>query len=97
MRLRDWERAAIADTARDVFGQDARVRLFGSRLDDSRLGGDIDLYVEKPCSPDDHQRRLFARLLQRRVGERSIDIVYAAPAYDKGSIDQVARAEGVLL
>jgi hypothetical protein len=34
--------AAIQREITDVLGNDARVRPFGSRLDDARRGGDVD-------------------------------------------------------
>ena len=45
MRLTPWERSTIGDTVRTVVGEGARVRLFGSRSDDSARGGDIALLV----------------------------------------------------
>lgn len=46
MRLSRIERDVIVREARESFGPDARVKLFGSRTDDSRRGGDIDLLVQ---------------------------------------------------
>ena len=43
MRLNTEARALIVKLSRQYFGADARVWLFGSRLDDKALGGDIDL------------------------------------------------------
>lgn len=56
--------------------------LFGSRTDDQRKGGDIDLLVEPPEPVDARQvivlqTRLAARLY-RSIGERRIDILVAA-------------------
>ena len=46
MRLNDQQRAAIRATVAETFGTDARVWLFGSRVDDAKRGGDIDLLIE---------------------------------------------------
>ena len=46
MRLDKKTRDAIREAAQRYFGAD--VYLFGSRTDDSRRGGDIDLYIEAP-------------------------------------------------
>lgn len=45
MRLTGTERDAIRACAERVFGPACVVRLFGSRVDDARRGGDIDLHV----------------------------------------------------
>ena len=51
MRLTPRAREIIRDTTREVFGEAARSRLFGSRVDDSQRGGDIDLLIELPAYP----------------------------------------------
>ena len=45
MRLNEEERKAIVESFRENFGE-GRIYLFGSRVDVTRYGGDIDLYVE---------------------------------------------------
>lgn len=50
MRLSQSQLATITQTTTDVAGPLARVSIFGSRLDDSRVGGDVDLLIEsKPA------------------------------------------------
>ncbi|HSO83521.1 MAG TPA: nucleotidyltransferase domain-containing protein, partial [Thiocapsa sp.] len=52
MRLNPTEIAAIERAARETFAPRSTIRLFGSRPDDSRRGGDIDLIdllVEPPA------------------------------------------------
>ncbi|MFZ2632135.1 MAG: nucleotidyltransferase domain-containing protein [Desulfosalsimonadaceae bacterium] len=55
MRLSDSEITIIKAAAKKIFGLDARIFLFGSRVENSRKGGDIDLYVEteKPAMLQD--------------------------------------------
>lgn len=82
MRLTKSEVLAIEAAAKAVLPSGARVLLFGSRTDDARRGGDIDLLVEPPTPVDaslaaDLSTRLAARLY-RLIGERRIDIVVAA-------------------
>ena len=48
MRLRPDQARTIVVAAQDLADPDARVRHFGSRLDDLARGGDIDLLVECP-------------------------------------------------
>lgn len=47
MRLEESEILAISELARIHFGMDVRVFLFGSRTDDLKKGGDIDLLISK--------------------------------------------------
>lgn len=82
MRLAAADLNAIATAAQAVLPAGSRVMLFGSRTDDSRRGGDIDLLVEPPMPLDARAQvqlrtRLAARLY-RLLGERRIDILVAA-------------------
>lgn len=99
MRLTKNQRTAIREEVTRVFGHNARVRLFGSRVDDKALGGDIDLHIETSGQPEellDRELRLHARLL-RRLGERRIDIVVYDSQQPLRSIDAQARQTGVSL
>ncbi|WP_218143731.1 hypothetical protein [Desulfomicrobium apsheronum] len=46
MRIMEKERRMIRAEAWKAFGADAKVFLFGSRVDDARRGGEINLLVE---------------------------------------------------
>src|SRR6056297_3511798 len=46
MRLTSEQIKTIKQATADIFGEEARVRLFGSRVDDEQRGGDVDLLVE---------------------------------------------------
>ena len=46
MRITEQQRKVIVNVAHQMFGESASVRLFGSRADDAKRGGDIDLYIE---------------------------------------------------
>jgi uncharacterized protein len=79
VRLTTQQTQAIITAFLEVFGK-GEIRLFGSRVDDSRRGGDIDLYVI-PASQDKlgEARIHFLARLKRRIGEQRIDLVIAAP------------------
>lgn len=46
MRLTDQQAKLIKSHVQRYFGADTKVWLFGSRVDDQRRGGDVDLYIE---------------------------------------------------
>jgi predicted nucleotidyltransferase len=78
MRLTTRQIRNIKVTAEEVFGPDAGVYLFGSRTDDSRRGGDIDLYIEAPLNDPDEaaQARIrFLARLKQKIGDQRIDLV----------------------
>jgi predicted nucleotidyltransferase len=99
MRLTAEQVNAIRRIASEEAGAESVVRLFGSRLDDTACGGDIDLLLEIPYPVDNpalFAARIAARLM-RALGGRHVDILLAAPNLDTFPIHRVAVAEGVRL
>jgi predicted nucleotidyltransferase len=105
MRLNDDQIQAIRQAATNAFGQGTSVWLFGSRVDDAKKGGDIDLLVrpqvrsaEDAAEPQQAfmQKIKMLTLLERALGERKIDIV-VEQAQDQRPIVQVAHTTGIRL
>lgn len=96
MRLTEREREVIVLLAREFFGDGAVARLFGSRLDDDREGGDIDLHIETK-SPASATLMEFTFELKDRIGDVPVDVIVRAPGYWPRGIDQVALGAGVVL
>ena len=103
MRLTSEQHRTIRRAATQAFGSSARVRLFGSRVDDATRGGDFDLYVEtEETDPDrlEAARRTFLQQLHAApcLEDEPIDVVIHSPLHsDERAIDQVARQEGIAL
>src|SRR4051794_20650728 len=102
MRLSASERRAIDAAAREAFPAGTRVLLFGSRVDDTRRGGDIDLLVEPPQSlaADDlvARRSRFIARLYRLLDEQRIDVLVTDGNEDDAHpVIQAARAQGLEL
>jgi predicted nucleotidyltransferase len=99
MRLSQSAQQTIRQTTREVFGQEARVSLFGSRTDDSQRGGDLDLLVELPAVDPEQRRKslTLAALLLQRLGDQPIDIVVIDPTTRLQAIHRNARATGIPL
>jgi predicted nucleotidyltransferase len=99
MRLSAEHRLAILRVVNETCGPQARVRLFGSRADDTRRGGDVDLLVELPYDPDDVdalQRQLYVKLL-RALDGRPVDVLVVGPHTLRQPVHEQALREGVVL
>lgn len=99
MRLTSEQRETILRVVAEIAGPQARTRLFGSRVDDSKRGGDIDLLVELD-EPVENSAKLYAMLsgrLSRALDGRQVDVLLMAPNLSVQPIHQVALARGVLL
>jgi predicted nucleotidyltransferase len=96
MRLTPTEQQVIHDACLRRFG--VAPRLFGSRVNDAKRGGDIDLYIETTLPPEDAFRSemQMAADLYCTLGERKIDIVVNNGRLDL-PIYQIAREQGVWL
>jgi len=82
-----------------TFGSEAKVYLFGSRLDDDAHGGDIDIFIETIL---EREQACLARLdflvdIQKRIGEQKIDVIVYARGNEKQAIHLEAKKTGVLL
>ena len=97
VRLTPDEVIAIRASANEAFGPSAVVRLFGSRLDDGRRGGDIDLHVSLVAEQSAEASGRFRSLLGRRVGDREYDIIIHVAGREPTPIDRKALAEGQVL
>jgi predicted nucleotidyltransferase len=99
MRLEPEEIVAIKAAALRAFEAGAVVRLFGSRVDDAKRGGDIDLFIETSFAGDaayDAEKK-FLLDLQDMLGERRIDVVTHTVGQPLSPISRIAKAEGVVL
>ncbi len=99
MRLTDEQARSIRALAVQVAGSNARVRVFGSRLDDAGRGGDIDLVLEVP-EPMENPALIaahFAAKVMRVMNGRKVDVLLSAPNLERFAIHDLAFAEGQLL
>jgi len=99
MRLTQEQIDAIRISANEVLGLGSQVWLFGSRVDERRRGGDIDLLVRPAAThigPSLASKIRFLNKLERRIGERKVDVVVEVED-DSRPIVRVAHETGVLL
>jgi predicted nucleotidyltransferase len=73
--------------------------LFGSRLDDNKKGGDIDLLIQvehEVTNPALLAAQIQAKVM-RQIGEQKIDVLLMAPNLTRLPIHDIALNQGVLL
>ncbi|WP_395947041.1 nucleotidyltransferase domain-containing protein [Caedibacter taeniospiralis] len=98
MRLTEYEAQAIKSCFLKVFGAGS-IYLFGSRIDDGKKGGDIDLYI---VPAQDFRRTMllekkldFLVSLKSLIGEQKIDVVVATD--ENRLIEREALSKGIKL
>jgi len=77
MRLSEFEIESILSVARRHFGTNVQVFLFGSRSNDQKRGGDIDLFIS---NPNNELLKIRAKIdfiteLIQLIGEQKIDVI----------------------
>jgi predicted nucleotidyltransferase len=94
VRLKKYEVKAIKTTFKEIF-KNGDIYLFGSRVDDSKKGGDIDLYISIPDKKDLVSKKIdFLVKLKRKIGEQKIDVVLDYK--ENRLIDKIAK-QGIKL
>lgn len=99
MRLDDKTLKIIKGEVAAQLGFDAVVCLFGSRVDDSQRGGDIDLLIE-PRQPPAHRVQAKCRLAARlfiKLGGRKVDVLIRDPLKPQQPVHKQALRQGIIL
>lgn len=67
------------DIIKNYFNEffDGEIYVFGSRVDDNKKGGDIDLYLVINNKDNIFKRKIkFLSRVKRKIGDQKIDIVF---------------------
>jgi predicted nucleotidyltransferase len=94
MRLTPDQIATIKSTAKAVLGEGAQVTLFGSRVDDTAKGGDVDLYIETPQL--DLMKKIRCKVRLQDLLDMPVDLI-VKPLGDCSPIALIAKQEGIRL
>jgi predicted nucleotidyltransferase len=95
MRITENEKNVIINAVKSA-DPGAKVWLFGSRTDDSKKGGDIDIAIfSEKISRDVMQEIKVRRFICDRIGEQKIDIVTSSDG--KEAFFRLAVEEGIEL
>ena len=98
MRLQATEITAIREAVRIVFGENATVRLFGSRLDDRARGGDLDLLIEVEPGQATLQAEMALReRIEPAVEDLRVDILLRERGKPPSPIERIALRDGIVL
>ena len=99
MRITPEQHQSIRKIITEIAGDDAVVILFGSRIDDNKRGGDLDLLIELSHEID-NPAWLIAQLsakLSRLMAGRKVDVLLSASNLIELPIHKHAKSTGVLL
>jgi len=100
MRLTDTQIHTIEETVASVLGDSsAEVILFGSRVDDTAKGGDIDLLIQTQMHLDNRTSMAskIAAGLQIKLGDQKIDILLVDADTQLQPIHHYAKEHGIVL
>ena len=95
MRLTAEEIQIIREVAKEIYGKQVKVYLLGSRTDDTKWGGDIDLLVRTPQQNFGilARIRMIARL-KELLGDQKIDVI---GDHEYSVVAKEAMEQGILL
>jgi predicted nucleotidyltransferase len=96
MRLTPAQSNTIHNTASQVLGEGALVWLYGSRLDDKRRGGDVDLLVESPRRATLMDRARLKWQVEQAL-QLPVDLLICAPGQAPSAFEAIARAHAVCI
>ncbi len=96
MRISEKTLNIIKELAIKYFGEDCEVRIFGSRTDNTKRGGDIDIYIECLKEIDMETKARFLSELKIKIGDQKIDLIIQRKgmSYQK-TIHDYAKKTGI--
>jgi predicted nucleotidyltransferase len=97
MRLNNQQIEQIKEHILNIYGSKAHAYLFGSRVDDERKGGDIDIFIESDKTNALMDKLKLISLLQMSIGVQKIDVLIKTPTSKHRSIFDTAKKEGIKL
>jgi uncharacterized protein len=99
MRIKNNDLLAIAEAYEDIITS-GKLFLFGSRMDDDKKGGDLDLYIDYDKETDFEalyvKVKKFRKTLEAKLPFKKIDTVFTYPGRIERNIDKEGRG-GILL
>ncbi|WP_297455908.1 nucleotidyltransferase domain-containing protein [Persephonella sp.] len=97
VRLSQNEIKIIKNLAKEIFGENSKVYIFGSRADLSKKGGDIDILIETDKKTSLQEELKFLAQLEIKGIERKVDLIVKDPYKKEKNIFKEAKEKGVLI
>jgi len=98
VRLTSSQIHTLIDATHKCFGNSANIWLFGSRTDDTKRGGDIDLFIETDLQLGIVNAKLKMREeLWLKFGEQKIDLLIRSRHKELSPMHKLAKDSGVEL
>lgn len=94
MRLLTKEIRIIKNQADKIFGKNT-IYLFGSRVDNNKYGGDIDLYIKSKDTSNLYRKKQKLKILLEDMLYKPVDVVVATNK--SRQIEQEATKYGIKL
>ena len=95
IRLSEEEIRKIKEAAYEVFGEEVKVYIFGSRTNLNKRGGDIDILIKSPKKITVDEKLTFLVRLELRGIERKVDLVTICPETKLKRIHAEALKTGI--
>ncbi len=93
LRLSTNEIKLIKDRVKEIFGE-AVIYLFGSRMDDTKKGGDIDLYIIAQNNAHLFTKKIKIKTILEDLLYKPVDIIVAK---DKNRLIEREALHGIML
>ena len=93
MRLSIKEIDIIKNKVKTIFG-DTIIYLFGSRIDDTKKGGDIDLYIIPKINDDLFKKKIKIKTILEDILYKPVDIVLSK---DKTRLIEIEAMKGIII
>ncbi len=95
VRLSEYEINTIKETAKEVFGKDAKVFIFGSRVFLEKRGGDIDVLIKVPKKVSISEKLSYLAKLELKGINRKVDLLVITPETKLKEIHLEAIKQGI--
>jgi len=92
MRLSRTQQHTIEKLVQTHIGANARVMLFGSRLDNDKRGGDVDLFIETPKRVPLLQRAELKLALEKSL-QLPVDLIFQQTGMPATAFQHLAKAQ----